>query len=97
MYIEREITGTLKRLASSFPIILVTGARQVGKSTLLEHVTAVNKITFDDTMRLSDAKEDAKTFLHMAGTPVIFDEVQKASFLFPFLKQAADEGKRSGM
>lgn len=97
MYIEREITGTLKRLASSFPIILVTGARQVGKSTLLEHVTAIDRITFDDTMRLSDAKEDAKTFLHMAGTPVIFDEVQKASFLFPFLKQAADEGKRSGM
>ena len=97
MYIERAITDTLKRLESSFPIVLVTGARQVGKSTLLEHVASANRISFDDMMRLGDAKQDAKTFLRLAGTPVILDEVQKAPFLFPYLKLAADEKKQNGM
>ncbi|TYB30085.1 AAA family ATPase [Aggregatibacter actinomycetemcomitans] len=79
MYLSRQIQPLVSRLLKQFPAVLVTGARQVGKSTLLKHIAKdYAYLTFDDPLLLEQAKQEPRLFfLNHAGN-VILDEVQYA-------------------
>lgn len=77
-FIERHAEETLKRFVSSFPAILVTGARQTGKTTILKKIADENSVlstTFDDITEEQSALSDPKTFLELHESPYMFDEV----------------------
>lgn len=91
-YIERSLEPILRRAVSEFPAVVLTGPRQSGKTTLLKHM-------FEDEYRylsleLPDiraaALEDPRSFLARFSPPVIFDEVQFAPELLPYIKEMID-------
>lgn len=92
--IKRNITSVIEDTIKHYPITLLTGPRQIGKSTLLYN-SFVNKgfsyVSFDDSLELSAAISDPKTFLEMHQAPLIIDEVQKAPNLFPELEKIVNE------
>ena len=83
--IKRNIESVLSDAIKHFPIILLTGPRQIGKSTTLYH-SFLNKgysyISLDDSLDLMTAKSDPRSFLEMHPYPLIIDEAQKAPELF---------------
>ena len=91
MLVPRSLEPTLARYGSKFPVVLVTGARQVGKSTLLRHhLPDAAYVSLDDpTLRLL-AQSDPKLFLSRYPTPLVIDEVQYAPELFSLIKLAVD-------
>lgn len=90
-WIQRTITAHLLNTMKSFPAVLVTGPRQVGKSSLLQKVAAeYTYVTFDNPLLLQQAKEDPELFLMNHHEPVIFDEIQYVPELFPYLKMRID-------
>lgn len=79
MYKERIASGRLERLAGAFPCVVVSGARQVGKSTLVRHVFAdMDCVVFDPVIDVGNARRDPDLFLDNHPSPVIFDEIQYA-------------------
>ncbi|MBN6070862.1 ATP-binding protein [Aggregatibacter actinomycetemcomitans] len=97
MYLYRQIQPLVNRLLKQFPAVLVTGARQVGKSTLLKHIAKdYAYLTFDDPLLLEQAKQEPRLFfLNHAGN-VILDEVQYAQELFSLLKLEIDKQQKNG-
>ena len=97
MFIRRHADEAINKLASMFGAVLVSGARQVGKTTLLKEVTGnIRYVTFDDKAQLLAAREQSTTFLKDNPSPVFIDEVQYAPNLFPEIKIAIDQLKRKG-
>ena len=99
-FIKRHAEKAVSELILSFPIILVTGSRQVGKSTLLQNAPKTGKmpyISFDDTTEVNAAIMDTKDFLSLHPPPVVFDEIQYAPELFPFMKLEVDRAKKKGL
>ena len=99
-FINRHAEITVKRLSLSYPSVLVTGARQTGKTTLLKKITdskSVPYLTFDDPMEESSAKNDPKTFLELHPSPFTFDEIQYVPDLFRYLKIEIDKNRNNGM
>jgi predicted AAA+ superfamily ATPase len=97
-YIHRAAEKTLNTLSQMFGAVLVTGARQVGKSTLLEHVTdGLPALTMDDANTLESAHSDPSAFLEHNPPPVLLDEIQKAPMLFPQMKSVIDKTKGKGL
>ena len=89
--IKRNIEEVLKQRASSNKAILLTGQRQVGKSTLFNYLfKGVNKVTFDDDLLLAQATDDPQMFLYNNLCPLIIDEVQKCPTIFNRLKIVLD-------
>ena len=89
--IKRNIENILKERASTNKAILLTGPRQVGKSTLINHLFKdANKVTFDDDLLLAQATEDPQMFLYNNPCPLIIDEVQKCPTIFNRLKIVLD-------
>lgn len=96
MIYQRHILATLKQSLDEYPITLVTGARQVGKTTLVSIIEKENHyqyLTFDDTNLLALAK-NPKKFVEDHPAPIIFDEVQKAKDLFPEIEAVVNRTKR---
>lgn len=93
MYIKRNIENTIIKLSSEFPIIVLTGARQVGKSTVLQLIkdNDMNYVTLDDLDARNLALNDPKYFLEQYSYPLLIDEIQYAPNLLPFLKIIVDE------
>jgi len=91
-YIKRDIEAEFLALCEEFPVVLVTGMRQVGKTTLLEHFidSERGRVTLDDLQERALAREDPQLFLQVHEPPVMIDEVQYAPELFPYLKIWAD-------
>nr|WP_157019623.1 ATP-binding protein [Muribacter muris] len=88
----------LNTLIKQFPAVLVTGPRQVGKSTLLQHIGQdYQYVTFDDPMLLNQAKNDPSLFMLNHSGKLILDEVQYVPELFSSLKLAIDRQKTSGL
>lgn len=88
----------LDTLIKQFPAVLVTGPRQVGKSTLLQHIGQdYQYVTFDDPMLLNQAKNDPSLFMLNHSGKLILDEVQYVPELFSSLKLAIDRQKTSGL
>ena len=96
-YIERAITSTLKQRAAESKCLLVTGARQVGKSTLLKHVfPGYNRTNFDDRLTRLQAKEEPKLFFLNHPRPLFIDEVQKENSILEEIKLMVDESGTRG-
>ncbi len=97
-YVSRAIEGHLKRLVRTSKAVLVTGARQVGKSTLLrERFPDRRYVTLDDPFLEEQARSDGAAFLDLNAPPVTLDEVQRAPELFRFLKMRCDETDGAGL
>ncbi|MDY0101258.1 MAG: ATP-binding protein [Bacilli bacterium] len=98
MYIERHIEEILKETIKSFKVVLITGARQVGKSTMLKQIfsDSYNYVTLDDILNLSLAKDDPKLFFENNTLPLIIDEVQYAPILFTEIKRIVDRSEFYG-
>ncbi len=77
-YIERAITNVLKKRVSSSKCLLITGARQIGKSTIIKHVFPDYHVAnFDDRLTRLQAKEEPKLFFLNNSRPLFIDEVGK--------------------
>ena len=97
MYIERAITSVLKRRVTSSKCLLLTGARQVGKSTLIKHVFPdYHRANFDDRLTRLQAKEEPKLFFLNNLRPLFIDEVQKESSILEELKLIVDNSDDRG-
>ena len=91
MWIERTLTPRLLRLASSRPVVVLTGARQTGKTALLRRAFPNHRyISLDLPSEAAQAEQDPAAFLARHPAPLIVDEVQYAPALFRHLKQAVD-------
>ncbi|MBQ9120392.1 MAG: ATP-binding protein [Lachnospiraceae bacterium] len=98
MYYERTIKDTIKNVSETFPVLLLTGPRQVGKTTILERMLEPGrkKVSLDSPTIRALAKSDPELFLQRYAPPVMIDEVQYAPELFPYIKMLVDERKKPG-
>lgn len=99
MYIPRFMDKLLAHAMETSNTVLVTGPRQVGKSTLIAHLFPDRRyVTLDDPFLEEQAKTDSRTFIQLNPPPVTIDEVQHAPILFRFIKQEADRNRnRKGL
>jgi predicted AAA+ superfamily ATPase len=98
MYIPRAIEPAVLAIAKTFPVLLITGPRQVGKTTLLKHIAEKgrNYVTLDDPLQRRLAVEEPELFLERFETPVIIDEIQYAPNLLPYIKVQVDRNGTKG-
>jgi predicted AAA+ superfamily ATPase len=97
MYYHRHIEPVIERIAKRKPVIILTGARQVGKSTLLKEVFRhINYVTLSRPLVRESAKENPSLFFAVNKPPVVVDEIQKATGLFDYIKDIVDEDKKKG-
>lgn len=97
-FYSRQIQPLLRSLIKQFPSVLVTGPRQVGKSTLLKQLgEEYQYVTFDDPILLAQARNDPSLFMLNHQGKLILDEVQYAPELFSSLKLEIDKQKISGL
>lgn len=95
--IKRNLEKYVLNLSKHFPVILLTGPRQVGKTTLLETISKDREyVTLDDFEQRSLAKKDPALFLQIHKPPVFIDEVQYAPELFTYIKIHVDKYKNNG-
>ena len=96
-YIQRAITDVLKRRVETSKCLLLVGARQVGKSTLIRHeFPDYNRTNFDDRLTRLQAKEEPKLFFLNNPCPLFIDEVQKEGSVLEEIKQKVDESDERG-
>ena len=97
MYIQRTAEDTIKKFSKQFKVVLVTGARQVGKSTLLKHCDENrNYVSLDDLTEREMAINEPKIFLENHKAPLIIDEIQYAPQLLSYIKLAVDKSDKKG-
>ena len=104
MYIKRALEPVVRRYSDHFKVVLVTGPRQVGKTTMFKHLADQDEeqgitrsyVTLDNTALRLAAKEDPELFLQRYRPPVLIDEIQKAPELLPYIKMAVDESDEKG-
>jgi len=94
--IKRALKEDILKYIKHFPSILITGARQVGKSTLAMSIGIENYVTFDDIATYESAKADPKGFVSSLTKPVIIDEVQKVPDIFRSIKEHIDKDRKAG-
>ena len=94
-YINRSLEPVLKQAVSEFPAVVLTGPRQSGKTTLLQHlfIDRYRYTSLEPPDVRAAALEDPRSFLAMNPPPVIFDEIQYAPDLLPFIKEMIDEDR----
>lgn len=100
--INRSIQSKFDEMNGNFPVILVTGARQTGKSTLLEYINnssnkKINYVTLDNMMERANAIENLENFLRLHESPLIIDEFQYAPNLLSYIKIQVDEARKNEM
>lgn len=98
-YISRSLETVVKQVTLEYPVVLVTGSRQVGKTTMLQKLmegTERRYVTLDDLNERSLAKTDPEMFLQLHKPPVLIDEVQYAPELFTYIKIYADSHQEPG-
>jgi len=97
MYFMRHADEAIAVLSKMFGAVLVTGARQVGKTTLLQEITGdIGYVTLDDRLQLMNAIGQSGTFFKDNPPPVFVDEIQRAPDLFPQMKIILDREKKKG-
>ena len=98
-YIHRSLERKFLKMSSAFKVVMVTGARQVGKSTMLKYLaqdTGRTYVSMDDADIRDLAERDPKLFFQMYKPPILIDEVQKAPALFEQIKIICDESNERG-
>ena len=98
-YISRSLETVVKQVTLEYPVVLVAGPRQVGKTTMLQKLmegTERGYVTLDDLNERSLAKTDPEMFLQLHKPPVLIDEVQYAPELFTYIKIYADSHQEPG-
>ena len=98
-YIQRTLEKKVLEISREYSCLLLIGPRQVGKSTMLEHLmegTPRTKVSLDDTEDRKLAKTDPALFLELHPAPVLIDEVQYAPELFSYIKIRIDNGALPG-
>ena len=91
MYKERHIDAAIRKADKGFKAVLLTGARQTGKSTLLKHMyDGIPYVTFDDSVVLGETKREPGLFFKNNPLPLVLDEVQYITELFPYIKMQCD-------
>ena len=101
-YVNRTIEKTLNDYIGKYPVIMITGPRQVGKTTLLNYLKNqskdnLNYVTLDDVIARTQAKEDPELFLRSHETPLVIDEFQYAPELLSYIKITVDEARQNEM
>lgn len=97
MYYHRHIEPVIERISKRKPVLVLTGARQVGKSTMLKEVYHdLNYIPLNRPLVRESAKENPSLFFEANKPPIIVDEIQKAAELFDYIKDIVDEDKIKG-
>ena len=97
-YMNRQIEDILQNAANSFKAVLVTGARQTGKSTLLRYMFPnVKEVSFDDPFIEEQAKTNPEMFMMLNEPPVFLDEVQYVPSLFRYIKMSCDNHEQKGL
>ncbi len=96
---QRTLQQTIRTVSESFPVLMLTGPRQVGKTTLLEMCSEGQRayVTLDDLDARSLAQRDPALFLQTWPPPVTIDEIQYAPQLFSAIKIIVDREKRNGL
>lgn len=99
MYTLRTLSKTLMQASLSFPVVLITGPRQVGKTTLLRANAAPERhyVTLDDLEQRELANADPALFFQINKPPLIIDEIQYAPKLFSAIKLLADRLQQPGL
>lgn len=97
-YIHRAAEKTVLEMVKHFPVLLVTGPRQIGKTTMLQNIAEAGRryISLDNPVARNLAVSDPGLFLQRYQPPVIIDEIQYAPQLLPYIKLYVDEHKTKG-
>ena len=99
MYIKRQIEETILKNSATFPVLLLTGPRQTGKSTLLQQLAQPDRkyVSLDNPAIRESAISAPDLFFQRFTPPLILDEIQYAPQLFPYIKMIVDERKENGL
>ena len=97
MFVQRHLESELLEANQFFPVLLLTGARQVGKTTLLSKIAEPNRrfVSLDPLDVRAKAKDDPRLFLEDNPPPVIIDEIQYVPELLPYIKANVDEMRQT--
>ena len=98
-YIRRSLESVVGSVTQEYPVVLLTGPRQVGKTTMLKKLmegTERGYVSLDDLTERALAKNDPELFLQLHKPPLLIDEVQYAPELFPYIKILADREHTPG-
>lgn len=97
-YITRASEEIVRKSAKTFKAVLITGARQTGKSTLLKRMfPEIKQVTFDDPFLEEQAKNSPDMFMMLNEPPVFLDEIQYVPSLFRYIKMSCDEKEEKGL
>jgi len=99
MYITRTLEQVIQKASAFFPVVLVTGPRQVGKTTIFEKSEKQKRryVSLDTLDNREFAQNDPQAFLQRFAAPLLIDEIQYAPQLFPYIKAVVDQKKEKGM
>ena len=98
-YITRSLEKVVLQVTKEYPVVLISGPRQVGKTTMLKKLmegTDRNYVSLDDLQERALAKNDPEMFLQLHKPPILIDEVQYAPELFSMIKLIVDKEHRKG-
>ena len=98
MYIRRHLEEQVKLASKNYPVIMVCGQRQVGKSTMLNHIKEIQRkyVTLDDINARRLAETDPALLFETYGTPLLIDEFQRVPSILLEIKRIVDQKALDG-